>query len=124
MDDLLNSTTLPSKIVTSSIFLVIKILAIENHKFDSTFLHLFLQGPEIENQKTLMQIRSADEKHEALGSKTKSARGSTERSTRHRDRSQVPKQNSSVETATAVITKRRTYPWEKSRPDCKASDDS
>jgi hypothetical protein len=38
--DLPNSTTLAQKIVAGSVFPVIEILAIENHKLDNTFLHV------------------------------------------------------------------------------------
>jgi hypothetical protein len=40
LDDLPNGATLAQKIVASSIFLVTEILAIENHKLNSTFLHV------------------------------------------------------------------------------------
>jgi hypothetical protein len=40
LDDLPNSMTLVQEIVVSSIFLVTKILAIEDHKLNSTFLHV------------------------------------------------------------------------------------
>jgi hypothetical protein len=40
MYDLSNSTTLAQKTAASSVFPVIKILAIEDHKLDNTFLHV------------------------------------------------------------------------------------
>jgi hypothetical protein len=40
LNDLPNGTTLAQKIVESSVFSVIEILAIEDHKLDSTFLHV------------------------------------------------------------------------------------
>jgi hypothetical protein len=40
LNDLPNGATLAQKIVASSIFLITKILAIEDHKVDSTFLHV------------------------------------------------------------------------------------
>jgi hypothetical protein len=40
MDDLPNGMTLTQKIVTSSVFSVTEILAIENHKLDGTFLYV------------------------------------------------------------------------------------
>jgi L-rhamnose isomerase len=40
LDDLPNSTTLTQEIVASSVFSVTKILVIENHQLDSTFLHV------------------------------------------------------------------------------------
>jgi hypothetical protein len=39
-DDLLNSVTLVQKIVASLVFSVTEILAIEEHKFNNTFLHI------------------------------------------------------------------------------------
>jgi hypothetical protein len=40
MDDLPNGATLTQKIVVSSVFSVTKILAIKDHKFNNTFLHV------------------------------------------------------------------------------------
>jgi hypothetical protein len=40
LDDIPNGTTLTQKIVVSSVFPVTEILAIEDHKFNSTFLHV------------------------------------------------------------------------------------
>jgi hypothetical protein len=40
LDDLPNGATLAQKIVVSSVFLVTKILAIEDHKLNNTFLHV------------------------------------------------------------------------------------
>jgi hypothetical protein len=40
LDDLPNGATLAQEIVTSSVFPVTEILAIEDHKLDSTFLHV------------------------------------------------------------------------------------
>jgi hypothetical protein len=40
LDDLPNGATLAQKIVTSSVFPVTEILAIEDHKLDSTFFHV------------------------------------------------------------------------------------
>jgi hypothetical protein len=40
LDDLPNGTTLAQEIVVSSVLPIIKILAIENHKLDSTFLYI------------------------------------------------------------------------------------
>jgi hypothetical protein len=40
LHDLPNGTTLAQEIIASSIFSVIKILAIKNHQLDSTFLHV------------------------------------------------------------------------------------
>jgi hypothetical protein len=40
LDDLPNGATLAQKIVVSSVFLVTEILAIEDHKLNSTFLHV------------------------------------------------------------------------------------
>jgi hypothetical protein len=40
MDNVPNSTTLAERIVMSSVFLAIEILAIEHHKLDITFLHV------------------------------------------------------------------------------------
>jgi hypothetical protein len=40
LDDLLNGASLAQKIVASLVFLVTKILTIENHKLNSTFLHV------------------------------------------------------------------------------------
>jgi hypothetical protein len=40
LDDLLNGVTLAQKIVASSVFSVTKILAIEGHKLNITFLHV------------------------------------------------------------------------------------
>jgi hypothetical protein len=40
LNDLPNGVTLSQKIVASSIFSVTKILVIEDHKFNSTFLHV------------------------------------------------------------------------------------
>jgi hypothetical protein len=40
LDDLPNGVTLTQKIVVSSIFSVIEILAIENDKLNNTFLHV------------------------------------------------------------------------------------
>jgi hypothetical protein len=40
LDDLLNGATLSQKIVASSVFLVTEILVIEDHKLNSTFLHV------------------------------------------------------------------------------------
>jgi hypothetical protein len=40
MDDLANGATLAQKIVVSSVFPVIEIIAIEDHKLNSTFLHV------------------------------------------------------------------------------------
>jgi hypothetical protein len=40
LNDLPNDATLAQKIVTSLIFSVTKILAIEDHKLNSTFLHV------------------------------------------------------------------------------------
>jgi hypothetical protein len=40
MYDLPNGTTLAQKIVVSSIFLIIEILAIKNHQLDSIVLHV------------------------------------------------------------------------------------
>jgi hypothetical protein len=45
LDDLLNGVTLAQKIVASSIFPVAEILAIEDHKLNSTFHH-FAFGPQ------------------------------------------------------------------------------
>jgi hypothetical protein len=39
-DDLLNGVTLVQKIVASLVFSVTEILAIEEHKFNNTFLHI------------------------------------------------------------------------------------
>jgi hypothetical protein len=40
LDDLLNGASLAQKIVASLVFLVTKILTIEDHKLNSTFLHV------------------------------------------------------------------------------------
>jgi hypothetical protein len=40
LDDLSNGTTLAQKIVASLVFPVTKILAIEDHKLNNTFLHV------------------------------------------------------------------------------------
>jgi hypothetical protein len=40
LDDLPNGTTLAQEIVVSSVLPIIKILAIEDHKLDSTFLYI------------------------------------------------------------------------------------
>jgi hypothetical protein len=40
LDDLLNGASLAQKIVVSLVFLVTKILTIEDHKLNSTFLHV------------------------------------------------------------------------------------
>jgi hypothetical protein len=40
MYDLPNGTILAQKVVTSSVFQITKILAIEDDKFDSTFLYI------------------------------------------------------------------------------------
>jgi hypothetical protein len=40
LDDLPNGTTLAQEIVVSSVLPIIKILTIEDHKLDSTFLHI------------------------------------------------------------------------------------
>jgi hypothetical protein len=40
LDDLPNGTALAQEIVVSSIFLIIEILAIEDHKLNNTFLHV------------------------------------------------------------------------------------
>jgi hypothetical protein len=40
LNDLPNGTTLAKKIVASSVFSVTKILAIEDHKLNNTFLHV------------------------------------------------------------------------------------
>jgi hypothetical protein len=40
LNDLPNGATLAQKIVTSSVFSVTKILAIEDHKLNNTFLHI------------------------------------------------------------------------------------
>jgi hypothetical protein len=40
LDDLSNGTTLAQEIVVSLVFLVTEILAIEDHKLDSIFLHV------------------------------------------------------------------------------------
>jgi hypothetical protein len=40
MDDLPNGATLAQKIVASSVFPVIEILAIEDHKLNNNFLHV------------------------------------------------------------------------------------
>jgi hypothetical protein len=40
LDDLPNGMTLAQKIVASSVFPITKILTIEDHKFNSTFLHV------------------------------------------------------------------------------------
>jgi hypothetical protein len=40
LDDLPNGATLAQKIVACSVFLVTKILVIEDHKLNSTFLHV------------------------------------------------------------------------------------
>jgi hypothetical protein len=40
LNDLPNDTTLAQEIVASSVFSVIEILTIEDHKFDITFLHV------------------------------------------------------------------------------------
>jgi hypothetical protein len=40
LDDLPNDMTLAQKIVASSVFLVTEILVIEDHKLNSTFLHV------------------------------------------------------------------------------------
>jgi hypothetical protein len=40
LDDLQNGVTLTQKIVASSIFSVTEILVIEDHKLNSTFLHV------------------------------------------------------------------------------------
>jgi hypothetical protein len=40
LDDLSNGATLTQKIVASSVFPVTEILAIEDYKLDSTFLHV------------------------------------------------------------------------------------
>jgi hypothetical protein len=44
LNDLPNNTTLAQKIVASSVFSVIKILVIEDHKFDITFLHIAFES--------------------------------------------------------------------------------
>jgi hypothetical protein len=44
LDDLPNGATLAQKIVASSIFLVTEILAIEDHKLNSTFLHVVFRS--------------------------------------------------------------------------------
>jgi hypothetical protein len=44
LDDLPNGATLSQKIVASSVFLVTEILAIENHKFNSTFLYVAFES--------------------------------------------------------------------------------
>jgi hypothetical protein len=40
MDDLPNGATLTQKIVASSVFPVIEIIVIEDHKLNNTFLHV------------------------------------------------------------------------------------
>jgi hypothetical protein len=40
LNDLPNGATLAQEIIASSVFSVIEILAIEDHKLDSTFLHV------------------------------------------------------------------------------------
>jgi hypothetical protein len=50
LHDLPNGTTLTQKIVASSIFLVTKILVIEDHKLDSTFLHVVFESQSLLNQ--------------------------------------------------------------------------
>jgi hypothetical protein len=40
LDDLPNGTTLAQEIVVSSVFPITKILTIEDHKLNSTFLHV------------------------------------------------------------------------------------
>jgi hypothetical protein len=40
LDDLPNGTTLAHEIVASSVFAVMKILVIKDHKLDNTFLHV------------------------------------------------------------------------------------
>jgi hypothetical protein len=40
LEDLPDSTTLTQKIIASSVFPVIEILAIEDHRLDITFLHV------------------------------------------------------------------------------------
>jgi hypothetical protein len=40
LNDLPNGAALTQKIVASSVLLIIEILAIEDHKFDNTFLHV------------------------------------------------------------------------------------
>jgi hypothetical protein len=40
LDDLPNGTTLAQEIVVTSVLPIIKILVIEDHKLDSTFLHI------------------------------------------------------------------------------------
>jgi hypothetical protein len=40
LNDLSNGATLAQKIVVSSVFLVTKILVIEDHKLNNTFLHV------------------------------------------------------------------------------------
>jgi hypothetical protein len=44
LDDLPNGVTLTQKIVASSVFLVTEILAIEDHKLNSIFLHLVFRS--------------------------------------------------------------------------------
>jgi hypothetical protein len=51
LDNLPNSTTLAQRIVTSSVFPVTEILAIEDHKLNSNFLHVAF-----ESQNLLKQI--------------------------------------------------------------------
>jgi hypothetical protein len=42
LDDLPNGATLAQKVVASLVFLVTEVLAIEDHKLNSTFLHVAL----------------------------------------------------------------------------------
>jgi hypothetical protein len=44
LDDLLNGTTLTQKIVVSSVFPITKILNLENHKLDGTFLQVVFRS--------------------------------------------------------------------------------
>jgi hypothetical protein len=44
LNDLSNVTTMAQKIVTSSIFLIIKILAIKEHMLHITFLHIAFES--------------------------------------------------------------------------------
>jgi hypothetical protein len=44
LDDLPDGTSLTQKIVASSVFLVIEILVIEEHKFYITFLHVVFRS--------------------------------------------------------------------------------
>jgi hypothetical protein len=49
LDDLSNGVTLAQEIVASSVFTVTEILAIKNHKLDSTFLHVAFRSQSLLN---------------------------------------------------------------------------